>query len=121
MNASSIERDAIKTFAARGPGEIETVWLRDFLPKVAPHSRVLLYCFDVHSSLGLSGIENSAKQFLNVLLDARRRDPHRPMVFIGHNLGGLIIARALNIAFSESISSHIRAASRGVVFFGTPH
>jgi hypothetical protein len=88
---------------------------------VVPHSRVLLYCFDVHSFFGLSGIDTFATEFLNLLLDVRRHDPHRPIIFIGHNLGGLIIKRSLNIAFSESNFAHIKTAARAIVFFGTPH
>ncbi|GAP82518.2 putative protein SERAC1 [Rosellinia necatrix] len=45
----------------------------------------------------------------------------RPIVFLGHCLGGLIIRQALCFAKREGRYQHIALATRSVMFFGTPH
>lgn len=60
---------------------------------------------------GLTNIRNSP------------REQRRPLIFVCHSLGGLVVKSAL-IFSSESISSSIRAielSTGGVLFFGTPH
>ncbi|KAI8630352.1 hypothetical protein F5Y19DRAFT_474742 [Xylariaceae sp. FL1651] len=44
----------------------------------------------------------------------------RPIVFLGHCLGGLIIRQAIRFATKEKLVS-IASATKSMMFFGTPH
>jgi hypothetical protein len=125
---SSSDRNAFDTFTAYkdgGDGRRNTNWLQDydFLPKTVPHSRVLLHSYDAAATFGpsLVGIWQRAQELLNLLLHARRRDPCRPVIFIVHSLGGLIVKAALLAASKNPKFSSIKEATRGICFFGTPH
>jgi hypothetical protein len=72
-----------------------TNWFRDFLPEDIPQARLLAYGYD--SSLAATDAKYSigdlAKTFLDSFL-AFRDDTNtskRPIIFIGHSLGGLLI------------------------------
>ena len=45
----------------------------------------------------------------------------RPIILIGHSLGGILIKQALVNAHSNTRYTPIKQASSGLVFFGTPH
>lgn len=78
------------------------MWLRDFLPEDLQenhHSaRILTYGYDTRLAGSMSGayIYDLSKQFLEAVEDARCREPHRPIIFIGHSLGGLVIKQVCN-------------------------
>jgi hypothetical protein len=57
------------------------------------------------------------------LLARLERIPQRPLVFICHSLGGLVVKKALQLAEESSRPALRRlvARTRGVVFFATPH
>lgn len=69
------------------------MWLRDFIPMDIPHARILTYGYNTQlaESQCNARISEYASQFLETLKDARHGEPHRPIIFIGHSLGGLII------------------------------
>lgn len=69
------------------------MWLRDFLPEDLPNARILTYGYDTKlvGSLSNARISEYAKQFLESIEDARDSAPDRPIIFIGHSLGGLLI------------------------------
>ncbi|KAI0100857.1 hypothetical protein GGR51DRAFT_563738 [Nemania sp. FL0031] len=98
------------------------LWLRDFLPKRAPPMRVLL--FGYNSRLTLSSIEfrvaEVAKNLLGRINNARA-DHGRPLIFICHSLGGLIVKKAIIMSQSNASYNEIRTSTYGVAFFGTPH
>jgi predicted alpha/beta-fold hydrolase len=85
---------------------------------------VLLYCYNAFASFNSFSsrtLPGLSEDFLCLLLSARRDDPHRPIIFIGHSLGGLVINKALHLASSNPRHASINDATQGVVFFGTPH
>ena len=45
----------------------------------------------------------------------------RPIIFIAHSLGGIIVKQALVWAHREPRYQNIRDHTLGIVFFGTPH
>jgi len=61
----------------------------------------------------------------NVLLEAirmERKDAEdRPLLLLGHSLGGLLIKQALINAHNNEQYTHIKDATKGLVFFATPH
>ncbi|CAI7624444.1 unnamed protein product [Penicillium manginii] len=97
-----------------------------------PDARVLCYGYDsdVSPQLGtnLIRIKSLAASFLSNLVNKRQEDHEigRPLVFIGHSLGGLIIKKALiqasQTVITELDDAHrIYQATKGLIFFGTPH
>ncbi|KAJ4127453.1 hypothetical protein NW754_007781 [Fusarium falciforme] len=73
----------------------DDVWLRDFLPKDVPNIRVLLYGYDtvLPGDLSKQSIENLGGALLEHIITFRTKDrtSHRPITFISHSLGGLLI------------------------------
>ncbi|SPO05328.1 uncharacterized protein DNG_08015 [Cephalotrichum gorgonifer] len=103
------------------------VWLRDFLPADLPNIRVLLYGYDttLRGSLSKQSIADLGSAFLEQIVAYRSRDgtPHRPIILIGHSLGGLVIKEALVRARKKhnDENSILADAAYGLVFFGVPH
>lgn len=93
--------------------------VRDF-----PKSRVLLYLYEsawtgplkVKQYLG-----NLASTLLHGLKINREKCPRRPIVFIGHSMGGLVIAKAITLADArrDQFPAMFETIA-GCVFFGTP-
>lgn len=79
------------------------MWLRDFIPEDLQenllNARVLTYGYDTKLAGSKSNayINDFAKQFLEAVTDARHKDPRRPIIFIGHSLGGLVIKQVSTI------------------------
>lgn len=81
---------AFGSWRSRNSGKM---WLRDIIPIDLPNARILTYGYDTKlaGSKSNARISEYAKQFLETVMDARHGDPHRPIIFIGHSLGGLVI------------------------------
>ncbi|MCJ1239064.1 hypothetical protein MMC14_007057 [Varicellaria rhodocarpa] len=103
----------------------EVMWLRDILPGLIPNARIATYRYesdwrkrDVKTSLRQCG-----EQLLNVLHQNRlnEKESRRPLVFIGHSLGGLVIKQALILANHGDDFKDIRLSTAGIIFLGTPH
>ncbi|TVY49381.1 Protein SERAC1 [Lachnellula occidentalis] len=102
------------------------LWLRDFLPNDLPRARVMVFGYDATPIFANStaGIVEHARDLLRCLVEMRegRDETKRPLIFIGHSLGGLVIKQALIIAERERrYYKHIYQSTGGVIFFGTPH
>ncbi len=92
--------DHIKTWKA----EDKTVWPNDLLPKrLCPdhHIRVLSFEYggSVKGTSSMAGIDDAANSLLEGLLDKRDKSTgRRPIVFVGHSLGGVIIKRVITVS-----------------------
>lgn len=104
-------------------------WLSDpqMLPSRTPEARILRFGYD-SLWLGKEAIRTRlptiADKLLLVLARERQQDPLRPLVFIGHCFGGLVIQRALITAKlhpESEIEEAILNSTIGAVFLGTPH
>jgi hypothetical protein len=99
------------------------LWLRDDLPKALPESRIFLCEYD--STVAYGRDRSSFLDKANALLEAitiKRRDANqRPLLFLGHSLGGLLIKQALINAHNNKRYTPIKDATVGVAFFATPH
>jgi len=109
-----------------------TLWLRDLLPHRFPNARILTFGYDA-DTLKLSEVShlslNDHGTSLIVELLRFRRNPEtkrRPIIFLAHSLGGIVIKHALvtcdsaRQGYNEEYRS-IKLSTYGVVFFGTPH
>lgn len=45
---------------------------------------------------------------------------NRPIVFVGHSLGGLVIQQALVLADHNKVFTDIRTSTSGIIFLGVP-
>ncbi|KAK3937941.1 hypothetical protein QBC46DRAFT_451524 [Diplogelasinospora grovesii] len=104
----------------------QTVWPCDLLPEYIPGIRVLSfnYATTIHGRTSNAGIRDRANDLLGHLLDIREDDQcdkSRPIVFVGHSLGGFIIKRAIRAAHYDERFLSLAEATRGVMFFATPH
>ncbi|VUC34820.1 unnamed protein product [Clonostachys rosea] len=104
------------------------IWLRDFLPEDIPNTRILVYGYDSaitdkDNKISITGL---AKGFLESCKAFREatETTRRPIIFIGHSLGGLLIKEALTIAFDggkDPRNDEFFKSSYGLVFFGVPN
>ncbi|KAH6636027.1 hypothetical protein F5144DRAFT_628115 [Chaetomium tenue] len=105
-----------------------TVWPRDLLPlpNHLPDVRVVSFKYNtsLNGTTSQAGIRDHANDLLVWLSNDREDDETaslRPLVFVGHSLGGVIIKRALTIMAHNIKYQDLWDASRGVMFFSTPH
>ncbi|TGJ83479.1 hypothetical protein E0Z10_g5315 [Xylaria hypoxylon] len=105
-------------------GQDEVMWLRDLLPSELKNARIATYSYpsdwknrDIKTTL-----RQCSEQFLNDLLHSRghNKERQRPLILIGHSLGGLVIQQALVIAVHGKNYSDICESVTGIIFLGAP-
>jgi hypothetical protein len=100
-----------KTWQSR---EDKTLWPRDLLPSQIPDARVLGFSYNttLKGSTGNSGIRDHASGLHMRLFEDRYNDvdKSRPLVFVGHSLGGLIIkqVRRIRAALGQALTTPLR-------------
>ncbi|EMT74712.1 Protein SERAC1 [Fusarium odoratissimum] len=104
--------------------ESDLVKIREFGQHIRP--RILIYGYDarVDKSQTFQSMEDLAIELRMQLQGIRQRHPTRPLIFIGHSLGGLLIKELL-IQCAEpeanATESAILEATIGALFFGVPN
>ncbi|KUJ19713.1 uncharacterized protein LY89DRAFT_716235 [Mollisia scopiformis] len=118
--AEEIEVDVVAVHGLNGDWEMtwtETttgnMWLRDFVPIQCPKFRVMSFGYDSTFALSHSEatIDDAAHDLINRLDDERQSSPakKRPLIFVAHSLGGVVVKRALMIANERSAHwGHLR-------------
>ncbi|KAF5533396.1 kinesin light chain 1 [Fusarium mexicanum] len=126
---SGLGSHAFRSFEER---DGDHMWLRDSLPydltredTLNPMARVMVYGYEscVANSNSFQSLEDLATSFYNSLLALAYTPTTRPIIFIAHSLGGLIIKETL-ITLSKSKNEDnlkLVKAVYGIVFFGVPH
>lgn len=107
----------------------EVFWPRDLLPQVFPKARILTWGYDVQieqmlSAASKASIFHHAETLLSDLVMARKQkgDRKKPLFFIAHSLGGIVVKDALSLSGNEkTFLNEILPATKGVMFLGTPH
>lgn len=108
-------------------------WPADLLPTNVKKARILVYGYDADVASFRGGtskdkIHNHAETLVQRLSANRSLEDvtDRPIIFICHSLGGLVVKRALT--YSCNITNpnlfqqrSIYASTYGIVFLGTPH
>jgi len=102
-------------------------WPRDLLPDDCPRSRVLVYGYDskvtkyIKAASNKNTVFSHGKDLLFTLSRARQLD--RPLIFIAHSLGGVVVKEMLaqsSIATDDALHNIVDSTS-AVIFLGTPH
>ncbi|KAF8528200.1 hypothetical protein BU17DRAFT_38655, partial [Hysterangium stoloniferum] len=108
-------------------------WPRDLLPTLIPRARVLSYGYDARtrgprSTLAEQLLEDYAIDLIVRLAMHRLRTEttERPIIFVVHSMGGIILKAALinaSMAKRDHLFSHkqIHISTYGIVYLGTPH
>ncbi|KAI1636262.1 hypothetical protein F4809DRAFT_391707 [Biscogniauxia mediterranea] len=115
----------------RSTSRSSVYWPRDLLPDTLPTARVLTYGYDtrIRHAFGASPNTNTVYDIgwdLLVALESERRESSgRPIIFIAHSLGGIVVKEMLRRSDGcKSGQAHLRSicnSTRAVIFFGTPH
>ncbi|EWZ36204.1 hypothetical protein FOZG_11945 [Fusarium oxysporum Fo47] len=99
-------------------------WLKDFVPEDIKNARVMTYGYnsDVAFSKSTAGVEDFAKDLLARLKAVRQDEWKRPIIFICHSMGGLIVKKALIFAHDrQQIYNTVAESKVGIIFLATPH
>ena len=120
-----------KSRGTEGSSHNQIYWPRDLLPKTIQNARILTYGYDTHIKrpfgppTSSSTVYDMSSNFLVHLDTERRSNASRPLLFVVHSLGGILVKEALRQAVSRR-SQHVRLSETfrstiGIIFFGTPH
>ncbi|KAI0096992.1 hypothetical protein GGR51DRAFT_578487 [Nemania sp. FL0031] len=111
----------------KSPMNASENWLRDYLHEDLPDTRILVYGYDsdLRNRQGKESIEQFSDNLLGAIYSYREGDQttKRPIIFIGHSLGGLLIKQALVRAkmHSSPIDETFLNTCYGFLFFGVPN
>ncbi|KAL0631516.1 hypothetical protein Q9L58_009624, partial [Maublancomyces gigas] len=96
------------------------MWLRDFLPEYVPTARIMTYGYDstLVNSDSTASIREFSQNFLEALSTVRRANSRRPIIFIGHSLGGLALMEATK---SSDQRRAIFESCYALLLFGVPN
>ncbi|KAI5785392.1 hypothetical protein FPQ18DRAFT_87085 [Pyronema domesticum] len=110
----------------KSPDQAHVMWLRDFLKIDLADSRVLTWGYhsDIKNDQSTTSIAAISRDFLQDIKFARRKSAsHRPLILIGHSLGGLVLQQALADAGKETDEENgtLLRSCIGILFFGVPN
>lgn len=128
-------RKTRKSFSRHHPNSEDAVpaihWPRDLLPKTASSARILTYGYDTRiwhqpgTRVDRTTVYNISWDLLLDLRASRETDLSRPVLFVAHGLGGVIVEETLWLSRSCQMGGaqhcDIFHSTIGIVFFGTPH
>ncbi len=118
---------------AEGQRQKDVYWPADLACQTVPNSRILTYGYDTKIRHWVAGPVSKNTVYdhawdLLCCLEAQRRNANerqRPILFIAHSLGGIVVKEALRRSRAcQSSKPHlftILEATHGLIFFGTPH
>lgn len=101
------------------------MWLRDALPEQLPAAHVLIYGYDSklaksNSFQNLSDVASRFRDSLQIALGKGRSC--RPLIFIAHSLGGLILKQAIiQMKSGDPADLENLKSTFAILFFGVPN
>jgi len=107
-----------------------SVWLRDFAPEDILRARFITYGYDtaVVASDNNQGVRELARTLLDGLAIFRQRTQTRPrpLLFVCHSLGGVVLKEALVMSSKVTEAKHkklleVTTVTYGLVFMGVPN
>ncbi|KAF4975692.1 hypothetical protein FZEAL_7547 [Fusarium zealandicum] len=106
--------------SASDPDRPALSWVRQGVRREADRARILLY--EHPSTEEGATLSSLADALLDALERLRRREQQtRPVVFVGHSIGGVVVKMVLVKAGKTARFEDIFRQCYGVAFFGTPH
>jgi hypothetical protein len=108
-NAVVVSTRSSSEFGAQEKAETQGVnWLSDLIATDIPRSRVLAFQYSIspkpnQSTSWKEDIESTAKDLLSKVKNQRTNSTSEPppIVFVGYGFGGIIIQKAIELAFKE--------------------
>ncbi|KAF5719233.1 hypothetical protein FGLOB1_1254 [Fusarium globosum] len=95
-------------------------WVRQGLRREADRARILLY--EHPSTTEDTRLSNLADALLEELENLRKREKQtRPVVFVGHSIGGIIVKMALTKASRDPSFEDVYRQCYGAAFFGSSY
>ena len=89
------------------------LWLRDFLPSQLPKARIMSFSYNSDTALSkaVTDIDDMALKLLHTLNLFRQlaEERKRPIIFISHSLGGIVVKKAGFLLFSSNGSGILTA------------
>ncbi|KAI1132153.1 hypothetical protein F5Y10DRAFT_6263 [Nemania abortiva] len=99
-------------------------WLKDanMLPHVVPHARTIAYNYESrwHTHAPRTRLELCGEELVKSLHNFRTDAPERPIIFVAHSLGGLVVLHGLLYADGTEELKDLPACTVGFVPLGTP-
>ncbi|KAJ6003890.1 hypothetical protein N7540_013172 [Penicillium herquei] len=113
----------------QGRGNLGRMWLRDFLSKDLPQCRTMIYGYNSKlSSHGVDTILDYGRELIEEIKKIRNTKElqRRPLIFIAHSFGGIILAHCLVRAIQTMEEDHpaitsLHRATYGMILFAIPH
>ncbi|KAL8785638.1 MAG: hypothetical protein Q9195_008558 [Heterodermia aff. obscurata] len=110
-------------------GNSSVFWPQDLLRVAIPDVRIYTWGYDADikglSTSSQNTIHQHARNLLSDLVDLRAesKDLQKPLIFVVHSLGGIIVKAAINLSRSTegTKEKEIAPATAGICFLGTPH
>ena len=105
-------------------------WPELLLTQDLPQARIIMYGYDADvvnfwNPASQNRIADHSQKLLTSLANLRERTGprDRPLLFVAHSLGGLVVEDALLHArgSADAHTQRVLECARGVVFLGTPH
>ncbi|CCA76564.1 hypothetical protein PIIN_10557 [Serendipita indica DSM 11827] len=116
------------TWIAETAQSERVMWLQEFLPSDIPHARILTYGYDADTRssefTSTNTIQRHAMGFMQAVERARKGVERRPIIFLAHSLGGIILKQALVLCQNQPQGRPLHGiltSTHAVLFFGTPH
>ncbi|CAG7933712.1 unnamed protein product [Penicillium olsonii] len=110
----------------QGRGNLGRMWLRDFLSKDLPQCRTMIYGYNSKlSSHGVDTILDYGRELMEEIKKIRNTK-ERPLIFIAHSFGGIIMAHCLVRAIQTMEEDHpaitsLHRATYAMILFAIPH
>ncbi|EQB52916.1 hypothetical protein CGLO_07427 [Colletotrichum gloeosporioides Cg-14] len=116
------------TWTAENEARQSVMWPEQLLPDDldCTRSRIMTYGYDANvknplSNASMATIRHHSDHLLHSLKTERSMCRERPLVFVAHSLGGLIVKDAVHKADNSIDYSDIGKYTKAILFFGTPH
>ncbi|KAG5800135.1 hypothetical protein H9Q69_000853 [Fusarium xylarioides] len=134
-NSSAGQKDLVDLVFVHGlGGNLRTTWKQEgttepwftkpeFLGRLKDSVRVLSFGYNAHrfGDVANTRIIHHANDLLRNLVLKRLDHPDRPLIFIAHSLGGLVVKRAILLCATNDDWKAIKQATKSIIFMGTPH
>ncbi|KAK5988191.1 Kinesin light chain-like protein [Cladobotryum mycophilum] len=112
------------TWKSKSNPDLKVHWLRDpnMLPEKMPFSRIMTYNYESkwHVNAPKTRLRICGEELVRSVYNSRDGAHDRPIIFIGHSLGGLVIQHALLFTQISSDYKALLDHTAGFIALGTP-